>query len=1609
MQETKMKNVSGNAFVKVIAIIISISMTLPTPAVFALNETDPEDRGWPTNSVSVNAMSHDPAPTTGANAPSSIDALMFSPLSPSLSPSDEAEEFVEIDPPCIHTHCNGGNVPDVDIDSSGDFEELDLSLPPTDDDLYNGIVWRLNHDLGRDDITRDDIIGLAHVRQGGDVSAVFEFEGTNYSATFNFYMFIMEQDPQTGVISERSGHLLKSLEQVDLTLDVIGTDSNDDRTTKAFQTADTNDDGVISAEEAAIAFLTSRAAIPSQAGDPDFDEAFDFDNNGVLNVIDTIVLVSVLIAAGQGAVVLAINAVDTDRDSEISADEAAQGLLDVFNALGTTNEDYDFNQDGFVDAQDLDILTAIVDSVLSPNSGERTTGEAIEAYLNVIRSLLDVDGDGDSDASSDGNLVLRYLLGFRGEDLTQGTANPNGDRNTADAIVAYLDALVVFGILDTNNDGKTEYADGLAISYFLFGLEGDKLIEPYQADAEPPVDLLLGVALVDLSKTMDLTIEELRQLIESYELDDEDRLVINFKEGQMGDARLIDVLGNGELPDTVAYQLERTWTGPMPVIHFFEDTASDGSGTDRILPPNPFYGITSADWTWNESDTQSLNAHINYDELGRINDILWTRREEYHAGSPDTGVIGLSVTFLYEDHYSYNDDGSIKISRGLPFTIQELASSDKILAGGQNAYPVLGLNLVMTLEILADGKHHITKLEEYNGDEKVSTTEFRYWEVYTCNNDGSACSGPAIALRGLTRTDADGNRLSETIVDGNNATVKVEGIRHEINFTSLDNLLSQIKEIEATAPQLRQIKALIRNDLSNLTGLTKEELRALLESVEFDRENLTVTIRFSEGAMSDARLIDVLGNGDMPDTVVYQLTNEMSGVGHPNEMSAAGVIASENPSPGPAFLDFIVESVTMTWNESDTQTLIANLSYENGKLARIDWSREIMVETGVIYCLPAPGMSSCEHDIQYETFTQFLHVDTYDYSDGNITITRSPYLTLQEIDPPVGPWDSPWYQTAETSKKNAEYVGLQSIRSDVLIMTLEKLEDGKYHITMLEEFDVRGNMIATTQFQYEAGSRACVWDCPPEIIMFLTDVTRTDANGDPLSDTSVDGNSATVTVEGIEHDINFSNLEDLLAQIKQIEATAPQLRQIKALLVNDIVATFGLSRDRVTDLIDQGLITMDVDIADLTATVHFDPSIQVGNAAYLANLLGPKELPDTVEYTFAPNSPMPGVPCSTDDCPIFIQTYHLVSGNFEIQADDQHLLVRLDYLGFRSHMNIRPEYHVGNNRLQMVSVFDITTTTTDLVLIKQINYRYNESGALAGATITYPSGSQGDVASRDVTFWTIDGQKYISSVTDKDENGVEVVLNAYWYEIIVPAADVCGANIPDCRPSETSVELLSIQRQDLLNDPEPLPGDLQHVLPGTPLSTITFPRPGEVTITLANGARMTIPVDSMEEAFFMAALFEMWITGIAKRQDLEQDFKHDFKFEDMARNQNDSKTAASEAITETMARTPGRRALHSSRDYLVQRTTTATSEEARSEVEEEKIETDVTKQLYWLEQHDAEVAEKETEIKNASEPRVSNQASTLKSLLLPSKSSLQQAITVADTTPETRVISGELL
>ena len=95
---------------------------------------------------------------------------------------------------------------------------------------------------------------------------------------------------------------------------------------------------------------------------------------------------------------------------------------------------------------------------------------------------LDIDGNGEAKALTDGLLILRYLFDFNGDTLINGVIAPKGaTRSTAAAVTAYLDKCRDSFDIDDSSEVKA-LTDGLLMLRYLFGFQGETLVSKATAD-----------------------------------------------------------------------------------------------------------------------------------------------------------------------------------------------------------------------------------------------------------------------------------------------------------------------------------------------------------------------------------------------------------------------------------------------------------------------------------------------------------------------------------------------------------------------------------------------------------------------------------------------------------------------------------------------------------------------------------------------------------------------------------------------------------------------------------------------------------------------------------------------------------------------------------------------------------------------------------------------------------------------------------------------------------------------------------------------------------------------------------------------------------------------
>jgi aureolysin len=244
-------------------------------------------------------------------------------------------------------------------------------------------------------------------------------------------------------------------------------DSNDEFPLDATESIDTDSDGV------------------GNNGDP------DDDNDGVIDDLDALPLDATeqidTDADGIG------NNVDNDDDNDEVADSN-----DAYPLNGLYSADSD--GDGMPDAWETRYG-------LNPNDASDASSDqdkdGISAYDEFIAGTvpagsLDIDGNGQYDALTDGLLLLRGMFLLSGDALISNAVASDAVYKTSDEVTSRIDMLG--DLVDIDGNGTVDaLTDGLVILRYLFNLRGDVLIN----------DVIASDATVKTAEDVEAKIEQL--------------------------------------------------------------------------------------------------------------------------------------------------------------------------------------------------------------------------------------------------------------------------------------------------------------------------------------------------------------------------------------------------------------------------------------------------------------------------------------------------------------------------------------------------------------------------------------------------------------------------------------------------------------------------------------------------------------------------------------------------------------------------------------------------------------------------------------------------------------------------------------------------------------------------------------------------------------------------------------------------------------------------------------------------------------------------------------------------------------------------------------------
>ena len=237
-----------------------------------------------------------------------------------------------------------------------------------------------------------------------------------------------EDDDNDGVVDEEDALPLDPTEYVDTDLDGIGNN------------ADTDDDG--------DGVSDSDDALP-------LDPTNDSDGDGVANNLDRFPL-----------------------DSTETMDSDSDGVGDNSDVYPNNGEyAYDTDGDGMPDAWESQYGLDPNDPSDSSSDQDNDGVVALDEFLNgtVPSGSIDLDGNGQYDALTDGLLMLRGMFGLNGDALITGTLASDALYTSSEDIETRIELLN--NLADVDGNGQIDaLTDGLLVLRYLFGLQGEALI-----------------------------------------------------------------------------------------------------------------------------------------------------------------------------------------------------------------------------------------------------------------------------------------------------------------------------------------------------------------------------------------------------------------------------------------------------------------------------------------------------------------------------------------------------------------------------------------------------------------------------------------------------------------------------------------------------------------------------------------------------------------------------------------------------------------------------------------------------------------------------------------------------------------------------------------------------------------------------------------------------------------------------------------------------------------------------------------------------------------------------------------------------------------------------
>ena len=321
-------------------------------------------------------------------------------------------------------------------------------------EVYDGEVWYQDTNLdGHNELFTldDDNDGVLDAEDNCQAVANVSQVDTDNDSLGNA---CDKDDDGDGVLDSQDAFPLDNTETSDSDLDGVG-DNSDWAPNDSSESVDTDGDGV---GDNADAFPTDATETLDTDGDGDGDNTdVDIDGDGVLNDDDPFPMQGQYTADSDSDGMpdtwetrygLDPNdpsdaTSDIDNDGVSALDEFLAGTIPSGSIDLDGNDQYDALTDGLLLLRGMFGLdgSALVAGTIASDA-VYTESVDIESRIEILGDLADIDGNGDIDALTDGLLILRYLFGLQGDTLINGVVAEDAIRKTAEEIEAHLETLM---------------------------------------------------------------------------------------------------------------------------------------------------------------------------------------------------------------------------------------------------------------------------------------------------------------------------------------------------------------------------------------------------------------------------------------------------------------------------------------------------------------------------------------------------------------------------------------------------------------------------------------------------------------------------------------------------------------------------------------------------------------------------------------------------------------------------------------------------------------------------------------------------------------------------------------------------------------------------------------------------------------------------------------------------------------------------------------------------------------------------------------------------------------------------------------------------------------